>query len=107
MRQFLHNMEETISQRIDRERAERKLLSDAQEFALQTGNRHKAQVTSSHRKAKIERALTKIEPVVTPRVTPAVGAPPVDDKKTISIVVVDNGEFKTGDFYISGELTKI
>jgi hypothetical protein len=79
-------MEETISQRIARERIERKLLSDAQEFAAKnTGKFKQSTVTSSRRKAELERTVTKVEPVTTPPPTPASG---------------NTGKGKTIEFYV-------
>lgn len=99
-------MEETLSQRLDRERTERKLLSDAQEFAAKTTGKFKqSTVTSSRRKSEIERTMTKVEPVTTPRPTPA--ASPNGSGNPIEFYVWKDGEIGTIKILTEGEFTAL
>lgn len=60
-------MKETLSQRLNRERVERKLLSDAKEFAEKSNDSRAAQVTSAKRKAVLEKNVVKLDPIILPR----------------------------------------
>lgn len=94
--------------RYSQERESRKAERELRRYSESDGRSGNPRPTSPRRVEELKIRSTVLPAATTPRPQPAAPAPGGGmDGDTVEIVVVDNGEFKTGKFYIEGALVAV
>lgn len=97
-----------LRERLQRERQERVMKKELKDFARKQSDpaSHARDTNLRLREESVTRTSKQLE-APKASVTQVSEKSPSTEWKSIEIVVVDNGQFKKGKFYISGELTAI